>query len=360
MTVVHLFSTRHASGVLLLVIVFLLAGSCNEDDRASSGGFSSVTTLAGSASPGLVDGIGSLARFNFPCGMVAGPAGNLYVADFENHCIRKVTPRGVVSTYAGTGMAGEADGSRLMATFNNPYGLALDADGNLYVSDVGNHRIRKISADGNVTTLAGKNKGFSDRKGSQARFNQPYGVAVDADGNVYVADSYNHRIRRITPDGSVSTVAGNGHDGYVDGPAAQAEFYVPVGIVLDGRGNIFVGDEGNSSIRRVSADGIVTTLAGNGKFSFQDGVGRAATFNAPGAIAMDGAGNLYVADYFNNCIRMMTPSGEVRKIAGNLQKGFADGRPADAEFYYPFGIAVDAAGTIYVGDQYNHRIRRIQ
>jgi sugar lactone lactonase YvrE len=190
-------------------------------------------------------------------------------------------------------------------------------------------------------------------------FNHPYGVAVDSRQNVYVADSYNNRIRKVTPQGAVSTLAGNGNDGFLDGKGVEAEFFVPIGIVVDAAGNIYVGDEGNSSIRKVTPGGKVTTLAGSGKFSFSDGVGRNAEFNAPGGIAIDNGGNLYVADYLNNCIRRVSPAGEVRKIAGNLKKGFADGAAQDAQFYYPFGIAVDATGIIYVGDHYNHRIRKI-
>lgn len=352
--------TARIRTVLFFSVSMLLTVSCDEEaGHQSSAGFSKVSTLAGGEDPGWVDGIGSMARFNYPCGMLMDPAGNLFVADYGNHVIRKITPGGVVSTYAGTGEAGDDNGYRLDASFNNPYGLALDGDGNLYVGDVANHRIRKISPDGTVSNLAGKKKGFMDGSGSEARFNHPYGVAVDAAKNVYVADSYNHRIRKITADGAVSTLAGNGNDGYVDGPVHESEFYVPIGIVMDSDENIYVGDEGNSSIRKITRDGNVTTLAGNGKFSFTDGVGSAATFNAPGGIALDREGNLYVADYLNNCIRRVTPSGEVRKIAGNLKKGFADGRPSEAQFYYPFGIAVDPSGTVYVGDQFNHRIRKI-
>lgn len=318
-----------------------------------------VSTLAGGGEPGLVDGVGSMARFNYPSGMVVDAGGNLYVADYSNHSIRKITSAGEVSTYAGTGVAGFSDGDRAEATFNHPYGLAIDTQGNLYVGDVENHAIRIISPDGVVRTLAGGRKGYSDRDGDLAMFNHPYGVAVDGHGNVYVADSDNNTIRKITPEGSASTLAGNGNDGFVDGPSSNAEFYVPIGIAIDALENIYVGDEGNSSIRKITRDGIVTTLAGNGQFSFADGVGSEAVFNAPGALAIDTKGNLFVADYLNNCIRKVSPSGEVRKIAGSLQKGFADGDPAEAKFYYPFGIAVDTTGTVYVGDQYNHRIRMI-
>lgn len=344
----------------LPLVVVIFSSACEDffagdDSRASL----AVTTLAGSDSSGLIDGTGPEARFNYPCGMVADAERNLYVADYGNHSIRKIDANGMVTTFAGTGAAGFTNGHRSQATFNHPYGLAMDSNGNLYVGDVLNHAIRKISADGIVSTLAGGNKGFADRGGSVARFNHPHGVTVDAGNNVYVADAYNNRIRKITPDGMVSTVAGNGNDGFVDGTKETAEFYVPIGIVVDSNGNLYVGDEGNSSIRKVTPDGAVTTRAGNGRFSFSDGVGKNAEFNAPGGLAIDGEGNLYVADYFNNCIRKVTPLGAVDKIAGNLKKGFADGPTAEAQFYYPFGVAVDADGVVYVGDQFNHRIRKI-
>lgn len=348
--------------IFACIILCLVALSCHDKGEPVdpiSEEFLTVSTLAGSENPGLVDGIGSLARFNYPCGMVADAEGNLYVSDHSNHSIRKITPKGIVSTFAGTGVAGFEDGHRAKATFNHPYGLAMDRKGNLYVGDVVNHAIRKITPGGMVTTLAGGRKGFSDREGYLAMFNHPYGVAVDAQNNVYVADSYNNRIRKITPTGSVTTFAGNGNDGFVDGAGNDAEFYVPIGIVTDAHGNVYVGDEGNSSIRKITPDGQVTTLAGNGKFSFADGVGKNATFNAPGGIAIDKNGNLYVADYLNNCIRKVTPQGVVRKIAGSLEKGFADGSTSEAKFYYPFGIAVDNTGAVYVGDQFNHRIRKI-
>lgn len=354
-------SSAYSGTVPLLLVILLITASCNEDTNTppSPAAFTAVTTLAGSETPGFVDGVGELAHFDHPSAMAVDHEGNIYVADQNNHSIRKITPSGSVSTYAGTGAPGFTNGFRLDATFNQPYGIALDDEGNLYVGDVANHSIRKISADGQVTTLAGSRKGYADREGDLAMFNHPHGVAVDSENNVYVADAHNNVIRMVTPDGIASTVAGNGNDGFVDGPATDAEFYVPIGITIDKEGNILVGDEGNSSIRKISRDKIVSTLAGSGKFSFADGTGKNAAFNAPGAIALDSAGNLYVADYLNNCIRRVSPSGEVVKIAGNMTKGFADGEPEEARFYYPFGIAVSATGSVYVGDHYNHRIRII-
>ena len=359
MTCLFFLPGRPRTAPFLLCFTFLFLTSCLEELEGPSDRYRMVSTMAGSDLAGFVDGIGSVAKFNNPSGIVIDTEGNLFVSDYSNHCIRKITPRGVVSTYAGTGQPGASNGYRLKAGFNHPYGLAIDSEGNLYVGDVANHRIRKISPDGMVTTLAGKRKGFSDRQGELAMFNHPYGVAVDQNKNVYVADSYNNKIRKVAPDGTTTTVAGSGNDGFVDGLGAGAEFYVPIGIVTDAEGNLFVGDEGNSSVRKITPDGSVTTLAGNGKFSFADGIGRNAAFNAPGGIAIDAKGNLFVADYLNNCIRKVAPDGDVRKIAGNLKKGFADGVPSNAQFYYPFGIAVDNSGAIYVGDYFNHRVRKI-
>lgn len=353
---------KSALRIVSFITLFALVSCAEKEEEEvplAAEEFTVVSTLAGSESAGFVDGIGSMARFNHPAAMVIDAEGNIYVSDQDNHSIRKITPAGVVSTFAGTGKAGFDNGMRVTASFRHPYGLAIDRKGNMYVGDVGNHCIRKIAPDGKVSTLAGGRKGFSDRKGDLAMFNHPYGVAVDSKNNVYVADSYNNRIRKIKPDGSTSTLAGNGRDGFIDGRALRAEFYVPIGIVIDEAGNVYVGDEGNSSIRKVTTDGFVTTLAGNGKFSFGDGVGRGATFNAPGGIALDKHGNLYVADYLNNAIRRVSVSGQVHTIAGSADKGFADGHPSQAKFHYPFGIAVDAAGLVYVGDQYNHRIRKI-
>jgi sugar lactone lactonase YvrE len=346
--------------IIASVILILLTASCEQEvAKIDKEDHLMVSTLAGTGSPGFHDGTGGEAKFNYPSGIVIDSTGMIYVADHSNHSIRIISPEGVVSTFAGTGTAGFANGHRSQATFNSPYGLAIDRLGNLYVGDVLNHAIRKISTDGIVTTLAGGEKGFADRSGSVARFDHPHGIAVDAQNNVYVADAYNNRVRKITPEGSVSTFAGNGNDGYVDGNGQTAEFYVPIGIAIDAGGNVYVSDEGNSSIRKITPARDVTTLAGNGRFDFSDGVGKTAEFNAPGGIALDAEANLYITDYFNNCIRKVTPTGVVTKVAGNLRKGFADGASSEAQFYYPFGIAVDRAGVLYVGDQFNHRIRKI-
>lgn len=237
--------------VLAIFPVGFFSGSC-KDDEEKPGLFFKVSTLAGGDTPGLVDGIGSMAKFNHPSGIALDPAGNLYVSDHSNHTIRKITPRGVVSTFAGTGVAGFVDGHRSEAMFNYPYGLAIDNQGNLYVGDVVNHKIRKISSDGMVITLAGNKKGFADLNGTLAMFNHPYGIAVDAQSNVYVADSFNNRIRKISPSGQVSKIAGNLKKGFADGTPSEAQFYYPFGIAVDLMGIVYVGDQFNHRIRKIN------------------------------------------------------------------------------------------------------------
>jgi sugar lactone lactonase YvrE len=313
-----------------------------------------VTTLAGS-DLGFVDGTGAAARFNGPFGVAVDAAGNLYVADAGNHRIRKISPAGAVSTLAGS-TQGFADGVGTAAQFNFPRGVAVDAAGTVYVADNANHRIRKITPAGAVTTLAGSTNGFADGTGAAARFNSPSGVAVDAAGNVYVADLNNHRIRKISPAGAVTTLAGS-TQGFADGVGTAAQFNGPLGVVVDAAGNVYVADNANHRIRKITPAGAVTTLAGSTN-GFADGTGAAARFNGPSGVAVDAAGNLYVADAGNHRIRKISPAGAVSTLAGSTQ-GFAGGVGTAAQFSFPRGVAVDAAGTVYVADNANHRIRKI-
>jgi sugar lactone lactonase YvrE len=316
-----------------------------------------VSTLAGSTL-GFAEGQGSAARFKNPYGVAVDASGNVYVGDDGNHRIRKITSGGLVSTLAGSGVAGFADGQGTAAQFYLGAGVTIDASGNVYVADQGNSRIRKITPAGLVTTLAGSaTYGFAEGQGSDARFADPTGVAVDAAGNVYVADKTNFRIRKITPGGLVSTLAG-GTVGFVDGQGTAARFYYPYGVGVDATGNVYVADADNHSIRKITPGGLVTTLAGSGAAGFADGQGSVAQFNFPSGVAVDNSGNVYVADNFNHRIRKITPGGLVTTLAGGAA-GFADGQASVAQFNRPYGITLDALGNIYIGDTFNNRIRKI-
>jgi sugar lactone lactonase YvrE len=317
-----------------------------------------VTTMAGSAGQvGSSDGIGSAARFDYPEGVAVDSAGNVYVADQSNDEIRKITPSGVVSTLAGSaGQPGSSDGTGSAARFYEPTGVALDSAGNVYVADKYNDEIRKITPSGVVSTLAGSagQIGSSNGAGGAARFDDPEGVAVDSAGNVYVADASNDEIRKVTPSGVVTTLAGSaGQSGSSDGTGSAARFYHPTGVAVDSAGNVYVADYYNQEIREVTPSGVVTTLAGSaGQVGSSDGIGSAATFDYPWGVAVDSEGNVYVADAANNEIRKITPSGAVTTLAGSAgQTGSSDGTGSAARFDQPTGVAVDSAGNVYVADR---------
>jgi sugar lactone lactonase YvrE len=236
------------------------------------------TTFAGPANDGnpmaveCVDGVGAGVRFGQVIGITRDGSGNFFVADAWCHKIRKITSAGVVSTFAGSGSPGAANGSSGSASFNKPQGIAIDSQGNLFVADTDNHLIRKITSAGVVTTLAGSGMGFADGPGASAKFNRPTGLAVDAQGNVFVADSLNHKIRKITSGGVVSTYAGSSSMGAsVDGPSSTAQFHTPAGIAIDGAGNLFVVDYGSGKVRKVTKQtrtiSIGTSTANTGTFT---------------------------------------------------------------------------------------------
>jgi sugar lactone lactonase YvrE len=340
-------------------------GNCTIRKVTAAGVVTTVAGLAGSA--GSEDGTGSAARFCDPSGVAMDGAGNVYVADSINDTIRKITPTGVVTTLAGqAGASGYADGTVSAAQFNNPMGVAVDGWGNVYVADTGNNMIRKITAAGVVTTLAGQtgSAGSADGVGTAALFNAPTGVAVDGLGSIYVADKGNNTIRKITINGVVTTLAGLAAAatvGNTDGVGIAARFESPWGMAVDGAGNIYVSDTANSTIRKVTATGVVTTLAGlAGVQGSADGTGSAARFLFPYGVAVDQSGTVYVADLDNNTIRKVTASGVVTTLAGLAGvQGSADGTGSVARFFYPAGIAVDQSGNIYVADKYNGTIRKI-
>jgi len=319
--------------------------------------------LAGSLNVGSADGTGSAARFSSPTGVAVTTAGDVFVADQDNHTIRKVTSAGVVTTLAGTaGSSGSTDATGSAARFYKPYGIAVDTSGNLFVGDRQNHTIRKVTSAGVVTTLAGTagSSGSTDATGSAARFNFPSGVAVDNSGNVFVADENNHTIRKVTSAGVVTTLAGNAGDtGSANATGSAARFNQPFGVTVDTAGNVFVADTYNHTIRKVTSAGVVTTLAGSaGSSGSADATGSAARFAQPIGVAVDTAGNIFVADQGNDTIRKVTSAGVVTTEAGSAgQGGSNNGLGSAARFNFPSGVAVDSAGNVFVADSTNNLIR---
>jgi sugar lactone lactonase YvrE len=331
-----------------------------------------VSTFAGSAGAGgTINGTGSAARFANPMGAAVDATGNVFIADSTVNLIRKITPAAAVSTYAGNlGGLGYADGTAgasSTARFNNPHNLALGPTGIIYVADQTNNVIRKIS-DGAVTTFAGSTGaggvGSADGAGTSAKFNQPFGMAVDSHGNLFVADSANNTIRQITPGGVVSTFAGTaGTTGSADGTGAAAQFSSPLGVAIDSSDNLYVADCSNQTVRKITPAAVVTTLAGHaGTTGSSDGSGTSATFNCPHGVALNAStGVVYVADRFNNTIRRITPAGVVTTIAGTAgANDFTDGTGAAAHFWWPGALSVDATtGTLYVTDYLHNAVRKI-
>ena len=312
-------------------------------------------TLAGTANvSGSADGTGGAAQFSEPDGVAVDGSGNVYVADQFNNTIRKIVSGGVVTTLAGTaGVSGSKDGTGPAAQFNAPVGVAVDGGGNVYVADTRNCTVRKITAGGVVTTLAGTagTPGSADGTGSAARFDSPLFVAVDGSGNVYVTDDNNNTVRKITPGGLTTTLAGTaGVSGSKDGTGPAAQFSLPAGIAVDGGGNVYVADKYNGTIRKITPGGVTTTLAGApGKEGYSDGAGPAAEFFEPSGVAVDGSGNLFVTD--NEIVRKVTAGGVVTTIAGIMgYPGSADGIGPAAQFEFPSGVAVDGSGNVYVVD----------
>jgi sugar lactone lactonase YvrE len=334
-----------------------------------------VVTIAGSKTiegSGTRIGPADQAMFFQPAGMAFDKYGNLYVADSHNHRICKISRDGMVSVLCGdpTGGFGKSDGKGTEAKLFHPFDLAYDPELDvLYVADTYNNRICKVTLDGTVTTLAGWEQGYADGKGKDAQFNWPHGIELGPKGLLYIADTNNHRIRVVTRDGVVTTLAGSA-PGYADGRIQNAKFSMPFALTVDQKGNIYVSDTGNHCIRKISIDGTVTTIAGDGSYGAQgsgyyDGKGKEAQFDQPMGIAVDKAGNVYVADTMNHRIRKIAPDGTVTTIAGSgddfgpLGGGYKDGPSSSARFKMPYGLIVDPNGDLIVGDTWNHKIRKI-
>ncbi len=336
-----------------------------------------VTRIAGNSRSGYSGdgGPATSAQLNAPVAIAVDGAGNLFVADRGNNRIRKISPSGIITTVAGNGTLGFSGdgGPATSAQFGYLQGLAVDGAGNLFIADSGNNRVRKVSPSGIIATVAGNGSlGFSGDGGpaTSAQLNNPWGVAVDGAGNLYIADSGNQRVRKVSPGGIITTVVGNGARGGLSGdggPATSAQVSYLQGLAVNGAGNLFIVDPANRRVRKVSTDGIIITVAGNGTdafvsgFSGDGGPATSAQLNRPNSVAVDAAGNLFIGDSGNNRVRKVSPSGIITTVAGNGTSGYSgDGGPAtSAQMSDLAGIAVDGAGNLFIGDNGNHRVRKV-
>jgi len=331
-----------------------------------------ITTVVGTGTGGFAgDGAAAnVANINFPTSITRSSSGTLYIADTFNVRIRTVQSDGIIRTVVGTGTRGfSGDGAAATsALISSPYGVAVDTAGNIYFSDSLNHMVRKVGTNGTITRIAGtgvQGYGGDGLNAVDALLNLPTGLAVDTAGNVYVADTQNHRIRKITTDGKIATVFGTGQPNYNGdgGAGSESPIFYPEGVALDSAGNLYVADTFNHRIRKLSAAGVVTTVAGNGVATFRgDGAAaNAASLNYPRGVFVDASGNILIADSINNRVRMVTENGVIRTIAGTGLFGDSgdDGPAAQAKFRYPRAVISDGSGGYLVLDTDNHRIRRL-
>ena len=317
-----------------------------------------ISTVAGRGTD-TSDGVqATTAALNGPFALAVDSAGNFYVAEWGSSRIRKVDTKGVITTVAGTGTAGFGGdgGPAAKAQLSTPAGLALDSAGNLYIADFGNNRIRQVSSSGNIATVAGNGNFWYSGDGgaaTSAQLNGPTGIAVDAGGNVYFADTLNHRVRQVRPDGSITTAAGSATPGFGgDGGApSSAQLNYPTGVAVDTAGNLYIAEHGNQRVRVVS-NGVITTLAGNGlgTYAGDGGAAAQASLNGPTGVAVDGSGNVFIADTGNNVIRMVSPDRYIITVAGTGVLGYSgEGGPAaSAQLVAPTAVVRDASGNLYI------------
>jgi trimeric autotransporter adhesin len=346
------------SMILLILTLFTLSGFAQ----------GIIDTYVG---PRFINGAQAVTQaIDYPSGVAPDGAGGFYVASVNWNRIYRVAADGSLSVIAGNGNHGFSGdgGPATAAQLYGPNGMAVDSEGNLYIADEGNHRIRKVTAAGVISTVAGNGipSFFGDGgAATAAALNYPVGVAVDNEGNLYIADQRNNRIRKVTTAGIISTVAGKGGDGFSGdgGPATAAQLYGPGGVAVDSSGYLYIADEGNNRVRIVTAAGVISTVAGNGipGFGGDGGAATAAQLNLPSSVAVDNAGNLYIADQRNNRIRKATTAGIISTVAGEGGNGFSgDGGPATAAVLnYPVNVAIDNAGNLYIADSENNRIRGV-
>ena len=329
-----------------------------------------VKTIFGSGQPALKDGTGRTASFNQPFGMCLDAKCNLYVADSANHCVRRISPDGIVSTFAGSGVKGTVDGPAHQARFNTPSGVLSDGKGNLYVCSYEENSIRVIGKDGTVRSLVNsREEGYRDGSLAEARLHSPRGMVFDSKGNLLFSDCWNHRIRKLTPEGVVSTLAGGGPTGedaaatWRDGVGTEARFFAPCGLAIDRYDNLFVADPENHRIRKITPQGVVTTIAGSGPAGktaggFADGPAAQSRLNKPTELLVTADGIVYFSDTYGNRIRKITPDGMVSTIAGTGEAGLRDGPLEKAHLNWPRGIVLRDRTILFV-DFNNHVVRSV-
>jgi alpha-tubulin suppressor-like RCC1 family protein/sugar lactone lactonase YvrE len=339
-----------------------------------------ITTFAGGGAGGGIDGLGdgtaaTNAIFNFPHGVALDAVGNLFIGDWNNNRVRRVDTNGIITVFAGGGAGGGTDGlgdggAATNATLNGPVGVTFDAQGNLFIGDTRNNLVRKVDTNGIITLVAGGGTGGLGDGGAatNASLNVPNGVAFDPFGNLFIADTSNNRIRKVDTNGIITTVAGNGSGGYNGdgGAATNATLSGPQGVAVDGTGNVFIADYGNARVRKVATNGIITTVAGGGTGGLGDGgAATNASLNQPYDVAVDASGNLLVCDAGNNRIRKVGTNGIITTVAGGGAGGGTDGlgdglSPTQASFNFPGHVVASASGTLYISDVFNQRIRKAE
>lgn len=351
-------STWLTAGRRLLPAILLASAASVADAQSQV----RVETFSGSGQAGLTDGSALVGQLNRPHGLAVDAKGSIYVSDRGSHAIRVVAPNGSIRTLAGNGQEGNVDGVGGAARFRQPIAVAVDDSGNVYVADRDNHTVRLIDPSGKVSLVAGTGAaGSSNGPAASAQFNQPYGVALSPDHKtLYVADYLNHAIRAIDLVARrVTTLAGNGTAGFADGKGDQAQFNQPYNVKADASGRLYVPDQNNHAVRRIEPDGTVATIAGNGQSGFADGIRAEARFNNPTGLAWASDGTLYVSDRNNHRIRAIGSTGAVSTIAGNGTAGYEDGAGQAAQFNRPIDIVLAADGSLVVSEESNHRLRKI-